>query len=142
LSTIEGPGKLATAAGIFGTIDFLINNARRSITCDLVGTPDDKPYKVWADTVSLNCWGAFLLTGAVLPMLSGVGSRIVNIGSSTSRDPDADMPIYEGTKGMIESFTRCWARDFARKYGCTVNTVAPGPAATEILLAESLLQQL
>ena len=45
---------------------------------------------------------------------------------------------------MIESFTRCCSRDFPLKYGCTVNTVAPGPVATTSLLdaAQEFLDQL
>ena len=45
---------------------------------------------------------------------------------------------------MIGSFTRCWARDFSWKYGCTVNTVAPGPVGTASLLSwpQELLDQL
>jgi NAD(P)-dependent dehydrogenase (short-subunit alcohol dehydrogenase family) len=45
------------------------------------------------------------------------------------------MSVYAGSKGMIESFTRCWATDLPRKYGCTVNAVAPDPVATEQMLA-------
>lgn len=135
LSTLEGPKKLSAAASAaFGSVDILVNNAGRSATINLAEASDDDFHEAWQEMVSLNCRGTLLLTRAVLPFLSGAGSRIVNVGSSTSRDPDPDMSIYAGTKGMVESFTRCWARDLPRKYGCTVNTVAPGPVATEGLL--------
>ena len=39
--------------------------------------------------------------------------------------------IYAGTKGMVDSFTRCWAKELPPKYGCTVNAVSPGPTRTE-----------
>lgn len=39
--------------------------------------------------------------------------------------------IYAGTKGMVDSFTKCWAKELPPKYGCTVNTVSPGPTRTE-----------
>lgn len=39
--------------------------------------------------------------------------------------------IYAGTKGMVDSFTKCWAKELPRKYGCTVNAVSPGPTRTE-----------
>ena len=54
-------------------------------------------------------------------------------GKCRRSDADLNISIYAGTKGMIESFTRCWARDLPRRYGCTVNTVAPGPVATELM---------
>jgi NAD(P)-dependent dehydrogenase (short-subunit alcohol dehydrogenase family) len=31
---------------------------------------------------------------------------------------------------MQDSFTRCWAKELPRKYGCTVNAVSPGPTKT------------
>jgi NAD(P)-dependent dehydrogenase (short-subunit alcohol dehydrogenase family) len=39
--------------------------------------------------------------------------------------------LYAGTKGMQDSFTRCWAKELPPKYGCTVNAVSPGPTKTE-----------
>jgi len=138
LATLEGPRRLATAASErFGRVDILVNNAGHSSFCDLSQSSDTEVQQVWAKTVNLNGRGTLLLTHAVLPILAGPpsGSRIVNVGSSTSRDPDPHMSIYAGTKGMIEGFTRCWARDLPRTYGCTVNAVAPGPVGTEALLA-------
>lgn len=32
---------------------------------------------------------------------------------------------------MIDSFTRVWAKELPRQYGCTVNQVSPGPTMTE-----------
>jgi NAD(P)-dependent dehydrogenase (short-subunit alcohol dehydrogenase family) len=46
-----------------------------------------------------------------------------------------EMTMYAGSKGMVETFTRVWARELPRKYGCTVNAVAPGPVGTEGLYA-------
>src|ERR1700709_192944 len=39
--------------------------------------------------------------------------------------------IYAGSKGMIDSFTKVWAKELPPKYGCTVNSVSPGPTRTE-----------
>lgn len=136
LSTLEGPKELANAtAKRFGRVDILVNNAGISSICSISEASDLEILQTWDRAVNLNGRGTLLLTRAILPILNPSGSRIINIGSSTSRDPDPDMTIYAGTKGMIETFTRCWARDFPRKYGCTVNTIAPGPVATEGLLA-------
>ena len=32
---------------------------------------------------------------------------------------------------MVDSFTRCWAKELPPKYGCTVNAVSPGPTMTD-----------
>lgn len=132
LSTTDGPQKLASAAAaaLGGTIDILVNNAGRSALCSLASASGAELARTWDAVVNLNGRGTLLLTRA--------GSRIVSVGSSTSRDPDPDMSVYAGSKGMVESFTRCWARELPRRYGCTVNTVAPGPVATEALLGAPL----
>ncbi|ENH63504.1 Glucose 1-dehydrogenase 2 [Fusarium oxysporum f. sp. cubense race 1] len=136
LATTDGPGILADVISVkFGKLDILVNNAGRNAFCDIATATDAEVNKLWDDIVGVNGRGTLLLTRAVLPILSPANSRIINIGSISSRDPDPNLSIYAGTKGMIESFTRCWARDFPRRYRCTVNTVAPGPVATEKLLA-------
>ena len=132
LSTVTGPTKLAAAtAEVFGKIDILVNNAGLSVLSDLEDLDDEKLAELFDTVVGLNGRGTLLLTRAVLPYLSRHDSRIVNICSTTSRSPDPNMSVYAGSKGMVESFTRCWAKDLPRKYGCTVNAVAPGPVATE-----------
>ena len=136
LSTIEGCKKLAhAAASEFGKVDFLVNNAGISALDKISEASDEEILRTWNLVVNLNGRGTMLLTRAVLPLLPPEGGRIINIGSATSRDPDPDLTIYAGTKGMIEAFTRCWARFLPRRYGCTVNTVAPGPIATEKMLS-------
>lgn len=49
-----------------------------------------------------------LLTQAVLPHLAKP-SRIVNLSSGGARQAYPGASVYNGTKAMIESFTRCWA---------------------------------
>ena len=104
--------------------DFLINNAGISALDKISEASDEEILRTWDLVVNLNGRGTMLLTRAVLPLLPPEGGRIINIGSATSRDPDPDLTIYAGTKGMIEAFTRCWSRFFPRRYGCTVNTIA------------------
>lgn len=74
-----------------------------------------------------------MLARAVLKHLTPKISRMIKIGSITSRNPEPDMSIYAGSNGMAESLTKCWARDLPRQYGCTVNTVVPGAVATEMM---------
>ena len=123
LSTTTGPQQLIDAAvRMFGKIDILVNNAAiayNKLLSEL--TLDD-----WDKMVNLNGRGYFLMTQGVLPHLTNP-SRIVNIVSASSRDGPPAQTIYAGTKGMQDSFTKVWAQELPRKYGCTVNAVSPGP---------------
>lgn len=127
MSTVEGPAALVAAAvEKFGRIDILVNNAGRG---DHTRLSDLTP-EHWAAMFNLNARGPAFLTQAALPHLSrGGGSRIINIISPTSRDPPPEWTLYAGTKGALDSMTKCWAHELPREYGCTVNAVAPGPVA-------------
>lgn len=128
ISTLTGPQTLIDAAvKKFGKIDILINNAALAINLPF----EDQTMEDWDSLVNLNGRGTFLLTQAVLPHLPEKGGRIVNIDSISSRAAPALQTIYAGTKGMVDSFTRCWARELPPKYNCTVNAVSPGPTMTE-----------
>lgn len=127
LSTIEGPQALVDATvAKYGKIDILINSAGLAINKPF----EEQDINDWNTLVNLNGRGTFFLTQAVLPHLNR-NSRIVNIISISARAPPPNQTVYSGTKGMIESFTRCWARELPPKYGCTVNAVSPGPTKTE-----------
>ncbi|KAH7046589.1 hypothetical protein B0J12DRAFT_132641 [Macrophomina phaseolina] len=132
LSTKEGPQILADAAAkAFGKIDILVNSAGINRIVSLDDPDDAKVAGTWDDIVKLNGRGTFFLTRAVLKYLSRENSRIVNIGSSASFTPNAEHSIYAGSKGMVDSYTQCWAKELPRKYGCTVNAVSPGAVGTD-----------
>ncbi|RYC78629.1 hypothetical protein BFJ63_vAg18496 [Fusarium oxysporum f. sp. narcissi] len=128
ISTIDGPKALVEAAvREFGRIDILVNNAALAVNAPF----EDQTMDDWDRLVNLNGRGTFLLTQHVLPYITRGSGRIVNICSVSSRGPPPLQTIYAGTKGMVDSFTRLWAKELPPKYGCTVNAVAPGPTATE-----------
>lgn len=128
LGKAEAPQSLVDAAvKRFGKIDIVVNNA---------GLAVNKPFEEqtladWDLLVNLNGRGTFLLTQAALPHLTKPGGRIINICSASSRGPPPMQTIYAGTKGMVDSFTKVWAKELPAKYGCTVNAVSPGPTRTE-----------
>lgn len=128
MGSTTGPAKLVQeAVNAFGKVDIVVNNAALAINKQFEGqTLED-----WDKLVNINGRGTFLLTQSALPFLSRPGGRIVNICSASSRGPPPMQTIYAGTKGMVDSFTRCWAKELPRKYGCTVNAVSPGPTRTE-----------
>ena len=106
LSTLEGPAYLVneTTNRTGRKIDILVNNAGVAIMQPL----KDITIQQWNTQVNLNARGVLLLTQAVLPHLAR-NSRIVSLSSVGARQGYVGSTIYNGTKSMIESFTRCWA---------------------------------
>jgi 3-oxoacyl-[acyl-carrier protein] reductase len=106
LSTIEGPQKLVdeTLKRAGPKIDILVNNAGIAIMNKL----EETTLEQWDKQINLNVRGMWLLTRAVLPHLNR-DSRIVNVSSVGARQGYTGSTIYNGTKSMVESFTRCWA---------------------------------
>ncbi|KPM42962.1 hypothetical protein AK830_g3652 [Neonectria ditissima] len=133
MSTVDGPAALVDAAvRAFGRVDILVNSAALAVNLPF----EEQTLAHWDSLVNLNGRGPFLLTQSVLPHLPrGGGGRIVNICSVSARGPPPMQTIYAGTKGMVDSFTRVWAKELPPKYGCTVNAVSPGPTMTEGFLA-------
>ncbi|PKS06959.1 hypothetical protein jhhlp_005555 [Lomentospora prolificans] len=136
ISSETGPQALIDAAvAKYTRIDILVNNAALAVNKPL----PEQSLEDWNLLVNLNGRGTFLLTQAVLPHLpkleeasgSSGGGRIVNICSISARAAPPLQTIYAGTKGMVDSFTRVWAKELPPKYGCTVNAVSPGPTMTE-----------
>ncbi|KAF2684643.1 short chain type dehydrogenase, partial [Lentithecium fluviatile CBS 122367] len=128
LSTIDGPRKLVHAAvEEFGRIDILVNNAALAVNKPF----EEQTLDDWDLLVNLNGRGTFLLTQTTLPHLPKEGGRIVNIVSISAREAPPMQTIYAGSKGMVDSFTRVWAKELPPKYGVTVNAVSPGPTMTE-----------
>ena len=127
ISTKDEPAKLVQAAiDAFGRLDIVVNNAGIGINLPL----EQQTLEHWDSLVNLNTRGPFLLTQAALKVLSKENGRIINICSASSRAAPPLQTIYAGTKGMLDSFTRCWAKELPPKYGCTVNAVSPGPTTT------------
>jgi len=110
-----------------GKIDILINNA-----AIFEGGPIDsveiEQYDRLFDT---NVKGVVATTLAALPHLND-GGRIVNISSVAARGSLAGFSLYAATKGALESLTRVWAQDLGKR-GITVNAIAPGVTATEMM---------
>ncbi|KAJ5460473.1 uncharacterized protein N7458_002025 [Penicillium daleae] len=128
MARIESPQKLVDAAiAKWNRIDILINCVALAVNKPL----EEQTLEDWDLLVNINGRGTFLLTKAVLPHLTKGSGRIVNIASISARGPPPNQTIYAGTKGMVDSFTKCWAKELPPKYGCTVNSVSPGPTMTE-----------
>jgi acetoacetyl-CoA reductase len=115
----------------FGRIDFLVNNA--GITVDKTVrkmTADD-----WHNVLNVNLFGAFAMTKAVLEHMIERGSgRIVNISSVIGETGNVGQANYAASKAGLFGFTKSLALEMSRR-GITVNVVAPGFIATEMVSA-------
>jgi acetoacetyl-CoA reductase len=115
----------------FGRVDFLVNNA--GITVDKTVrkmTVDD-----WRQVLEVNLSGAFQMTKAVLEHMIERGSgRIVNISSVIGETGNIGQANYAASKAGLFGFTKSLALEMAQR-GITVNCVAPGFIATEMVSA-------
>jgi len=115
----------------FGRIDFLVNNA--GITVDKTVrkmSADD-----WHNVLNVNLFGAFAMTKAVLEHMIERGSgRIVNISSVIGETGNVGQANYAASKAGLFGLTKSLALEMSRR-GITVNVVAPGFIATEMVSA-------
>lgn len=113
----------------FGRIDILVNNA--GITRD--ATLKKMTPAQWSQVLDVNLTGVFNCTKAVYPyMETNAYGRIINASSVVGLFGNFGQSNYAATKAGLIGMTQSWAREFGRK-GITVNAVAPGFIATEMV---------
>lgn len=115
----------------FGRIDILINNA--GITRD--STLKKMTVEQWQQVIDVNLTGVFYCTKIISEyMLANGWGRIVNASSVVGIYGNFGQTNYVATKAAIIGMTKTWARELGRK-GVTVNAIAPGFIATEMVAA-------
>ena len=115
----------------FGKIDILINNA--GITRD--STFKKMTVEQWNEVINVNLSGVFYCTKAVSEYMLAAGyGRIVNASSVVGLYGNFGQTNYVATKAGIIGMTKTLARELGRK-GITVNAVAPGFIATDMVAA-------
>jgi len=147
VSEIEAAGGIATFAKVntasynevdtatqkatekFEKIDILINNA--GITRDASikkMTPEQ-----WQQVIDVNLTGVFNCAKCIGTGMAEKGyGRIVNTSSVVALYGNFGQSNYVATKAGVIGLTKTLAREFGRK-GVTVNAVAPGFIATEMV---------
>lgn len=112
----------------FGRLDILVNNAGVNIRSPITQITNDN----WRTVQSVNLDGVFFMCRAVVPHMVAAGyGRIINIGSALSLVGLADRVSYTSAKGAVVQLSRTLALELAQS-GVTVNTICPGPFATEM----------
>lgn len=114
-----------------GRIDVLINNA--GITRD--STMKKMTVEQWQQVIDVNLSGVFYCTKVISEyMIANGWGRIVNASSVVGLYGNFGQSNYVATKAGLIGMTKTWAREFGKK-GITVNAVAPGFIATEMVAA-------
>jgi len=114
-----------------GPAEVLINNA--GITRD--GTMHKMTFEQWNAVIQTNLTSCFNMCHAVLNGMRERGfGRIVNIGSVNGQAGQYGQVNYAAAKSGIHGFTKALAQEGAAK-GITVNAIAPGYIATEMVRA-------
>jgi 3-oxoacyl-[acyl-carrier protein] reductase len=110
-------------------IDILVNNA--GVIHD--GLLMRMTEEVWDEVININLKGTFNCTKAVLRfMVRKRWGRIINVVSVVGMEGNPGQSNYAASKAGVIAFSRSIAKEVASR-NITVNSVAPGYIATEIV---------
>ena len=135
LSTPDGANDLVDAAAARGRLDILVNNVG-AVTPRLDGflsVTDEQ----WLTSLTLTLMAAVRMTRAALPAMLAAGQgSIVTVSSVNAFLPDPGVIDYCAAKAALTNFSKSLSKEVGRS-GVRVNTVSPGPVATDLWLGES-----
>jgi 3-oxoacyl-[acyl-carrier protein] reductase len=113
---------VATAVETFGGVDILINNSGGPPRTPAVGLTAEQV----ASAAALLLGSVVRLTGLCLPHLErSAAGRIVNITSSTVREPADNLALSNAVRPGVIGWAKTLSRELGPK-GITVNSIAPG----------------
>lgn len=112
---------------IFGKIDILFINAGVVEQSSI----EDATEKVFDNIFDINFKGAYFTLSKFIPLLNDGGS-VVFLSSNTAHMDGANSSIYSSSKAALNSVMRIAAVELAPRQ-IRVNSVSPGPIATEIM---------
>ncbi|WP_110111711.1 SDR family oxidoreductase [Bacillus sp. CGMCC 1.16541] len=110
----------------FGTIDILVNNAGGPKAGGFLSLSDED----WQQAFELNLLSYIRTIREVLPHMQVQGGKIVNISSSSIKEPIPGLLLSNTFRTGIVGLTKTLAQELAQ-YNILINTVAPGRIATE-----------
>ncbi|MFC8831519.1 SDR family NAD(P)-dependent oxidoreductase [Streptomyces sp. NPDC057137] len=122
----------SAVAGIeaeLGRIDLLVNNAGSNTAYGQVWEQDSA---AWWHDVTVNLFGTFLCSSAVLPGMVARGSgRVIVIVSGTAAQRHPYNSAYSSSKAALVRFTDSLAAE-AAPHGVSVFALSPGTVLTEL----------
>ncbi len=124
---------VATIENEVGAIEVLVNNA--GVTRDKFFTNMERAQ--WDTVIAANLTSLFNVTHAIAAGMAARGwGRIINISSVNGIRGQAGQTNYAAAKAGCLGFTKSLALELAEK-GVTVNAIAPGMIATDMVMALS-----
>jgi NAD(P)-dependent dehydrogenase (short-subunit alcohol dehydrogenase family) len=130
LATPLGPAALVADAG--DSVDILVNNVGNAPVrpAGFLSITDED----WLATINLNLMAAVRACRAVLPaMLAAKSGTIITISSVNARLPEPAVLDYSSAKAGLAAFCKALSKE-AGPHGIRVNTISPGPVATDLWL--------
>ena len=122
-----------------GGIDFLVNNAGRSIRRSI-----DLSYDRFHDferTMQLNYFAVVRLTMALMPSLLERGGHVVNVSSIGVLSNAPRFSAYVSSKAAMEAWTRCAAAEFADR-GVTFTIINMPLVRTPMIAPTKIYEQM
>ncbi len=114
----------------FGRIDVLVNNAGGPPARPFVDTTDEE----WWAALGVNLMSTVRLSQRVIPhMRRQGGGRIINVTSFTVKQPTPNLVLSNAVRLAVVGLAKTMATELAPD-NILVNTVCPGPIATERLV--------
>jgi 3-oxoacyl-[acyl-carrier protein] reductase len=114
---------------VFGGIDILVNNAGGPPS----GTFEEMTDDMWQKAFELNLLSYIRMIRAALPYLKQNGGKIINIASSSIKEPIPGLILSNTFRTGIVGLSKTLAIELA-PYNILVNTVAPGRIATDRII--------
>jgi len=137
LAEPTGPSALLDAAG--DRVDVLVNNvgSAPARTGGFLSISDED----WLVTINLDLMSAIRATRSAVPRMLAAGSgSIVSVCSVNARLPDPAVLDYSTAKAGLAAFSKALSKELGPK-GIRVNTVSPGPVATDLWLGSAGVAQ-
>ncbi|AKU94555.1 Short chain dehydrogenase [Labilithrix luteola] len=119
-----------TVVSEFGFVDVVVNNAGIMELSKIAETTDES----FDRQVAVNLKGTFNPLREAARRVRD-GGRIINFSSSVVGLLPPTYAVYASIKAAIETMTKILAKEL-RGRNITVNTVAPGPTATQLFLKD------
>lgn len=134
LGTADAPARLVEdVVARTGGLDILVNNVGfvRPRPAGFLSVTDDD----WLNTLNLDLMSAVRTTRAALPSLIERAGAIVTVCSVNATLPDPLVIDYSAAKAACLNFFKSLSKEVGGR-GVRVNTVSPGPVATDLWLGK------
>ncbi|ANS76178.1 3-oxoacyl-ACP reductase [Paenibacillus yonginensis] len=112
-----------------GRIDILVNNAGGPPPASFEELEDE----AWLQAFQLNLLSYVRMIRSVLPLMKTDGGRIVNIASSSVKQPIPGLILSNTMRMGVLGMTKTLSQELA-PYGILINTAAPGKIETDRIM--------